>query len=304
MALPLVVLPDPSRMPRMPWPKNLIRNLYHLDELGLAEVDEDHDELPHIGRISPEIGLTRSDAGRIISVNEKLVYLDTWDFSGPTITVLTHLDKIDVELHAILKIQKRRDSDWSNSKDIPVVPWSMFHSQHMNWLENQPKYREQVQANTNKTVSVGYSGRHFHFRKKWFRAIEKIEDSFLTTWKKRPTDPIDNYIQNMSEWKVGLILKGKSDGRTDGKNRREVEFASVGVPMILNYQPYYLNELEPFKHYIYVESEDELGEALSSLTPEVAAELTSNAYEWWKENASLEGICKTFMQAMQVAGVI
>jgi hypothetical protein len=291
-------------MPRMPWPKNLIKNLYHLDALGLAEVDEDHDELPHLGRISKEIGLARSDATRIISVNDKLVYIDTWDYFHPTGTVLAHIDKVDIDIKAIVKIQKRKGSKYENSKNIPVVPWSMFHSRHMEWLENQPEYREQVQANSNKHVPVGYSGRHFNFRKKWFQAIEEIEGHFITTWRKRPTDPIENYIKNMGEWKIGLILKGKSDGQTDGKNRREVEFASVGLPMMLNYQPYYLNELVPGKHYAYVESPDKLGEALSSLTPEFAAELADNAYEWWKENASLEGTCKTFMQAMRETGIL
>lgn len=298
MTIPKIILPDPKKLPRHPWNRGLVRSLLKLGDFNLADVNMG--KLPHIGRISDEIGLPRSHTGTIIQVNDKYVYLDTWDFGIPSIIILMHLDKIPIKLSAVIKIQKGIKP--FPNEEIPVLPWSMFSSKHTLWLENQPKYRE-AYLSSKKEYKIAYTGRNFHFRRIWIEEIKRL-GGFTFVWPRIPKDSRDDYVTKMCQWESSLILKGKTDSRTDGKNRREVECASIGMPMIMNYKPHYLNELVPGKHYIYVKTHSEIEKALETLTPDFAAELGNNAYEWWKANASDEGLCRTFIQVLETANVI
>jgi len=111
----------------------------------------------------------------------------------------------------------------------------------------------------------------------------------------------EDYIARCCKWKVGIILQGQRGRNTEAKNRREAEFASMGIPMILNYKPTYLNPLEPGRHYMYVEKIDDLLPAIESML-NVKESYAAEAYLWWLENASIKGVCKTFMQLMGTLG--
>ena len=63
------------------------------------------------------------------------------------------------------------------------------------------------------------------------------------------------------------------------------------VPLLINYKPLYYNELIEGYHYIYIDEETNLTELESKYDLEAMAE---RAYEWYLENATPDGLAKTF----------
>lgn len=62
----------------------------------------------------------------------------------------------------------------------------------------------------------------------------------------------------LEKCKWGLILQGGNKYNCDGKNTREVEFASCGVPLVLNYIPNYEYNFIPNEHFLYLEKPQDL----------------------------------------------
>lgn len=295
----------PSNIPRnSPWLKGMLETLVLAP--NYADVEVERCEMPQLGRGK----IARWQQGGLIQINGEYIYLDCWDFSGPTWGVLHDLDD-KPELAAVIKIQMARGSEWET--DTPVVPWTMFHMDQQNYLENQEKYETIISHTTTakihgavKGYRIGYTGCMWRHREVWVEAIKKIPNSDVTAWprsqrKHRPGTFME-WIHRVATWKIAIILQGKHDGRTEAKNRSEPQFASLNIPMILNYKPYYFNELTPGIHYIYCKAPEDLPECIRRaelLNPQSAF----NANNWWWGNASARGIAHSFMQLMQKLGV-
>lgn len=69
---------------------------------------------------------------------------------------------------------------------------------------------------------------------------------------------VSEFAKTIEECKWGLILQGGNKYNCDGKNTREIEFASCGIPMVLNYIPNYEYAFEPNKHFLYLEKPEDL----------------------------------------------
>lgn len=267
-----------------------------LPDFGLAEIKR-HDKPSCIS------GVPKPGGGTILRVNGKFIYLDTWDFSRPTSFILEILEGkrqgvIPVDLSVIIKIQRRKDYDFKNSFNIPVVPWTMFHTAQMDWLSNYERYAAKWHSSIKK-YKIGFTGRIWKHRALWINELKKMGG-----YADKLSGNTEDYINSLCEWEIGMILQGKRDITTDGKNRREVEFASMKIPIFMNYQPYYMNDLVPGKHYEYVNKPSDLNGIISKMNPVRIKELTEEAYKWWVDNASAEGVCKTFIQRMQTLGII
>ncbi len=209
------------------------------------------------------------------------------------------------DLAAIVKIQCHGGDCWNHYR-IPVVPWTMFHMDTLNWLENLPRYREIV-AETPKTFRAGFTGVNWPCRKPWVEALKKIDGVDVNAWptseRKHRPGTVEDYVRRIATWECAICLKGKTDRWTDGKNRREVEFAGLGIPMVLNYQPTYFDPLRAGEHYISVDASAALGllgdRAFDGALTDAGIAVSDNAFSWWNANASREGICRSFVRLME-----
>ena len=152
----------------------------------------------------------------------------------------------------------------------------IYHTNQMDWLEKRETRLNQY-AVTAKPYRIGFTGRQWRERKVWVEALLKVDGAYPSV--KYEGTPAD-YINRIMSWNAMLILQGKRDRHTDGKNRREAECASIRMPMILNYKPYYLNPFEAGKHYLYVEQPSDIELVLTELEAR-KQELAENAYQWW-----------------------
>ena len=100
----------------------------------------------------------------------------------------------------------------------------------------------------------------------------------------------------MQTSRYGLVLAGRATPITDPKNRREIDYLMLGKPLLINYKPFYYNEFEAGKHYIYIDENTDI-KSLDKMYN--IDEIAKNGYEWYLQNATPEAIPKTFVQIMQ-----
>lgn len=298
--LPLVEITSPETLPGpATWAKGLLWCLGHLEILGLAKLRYSND-IPNFRLLE----LPRGNQACLVRVNsEAHVLIDPWDFSNPTASYLAGRIA-DLKVNCILKIQRKHVDCFSACPGSPpVIPWTMFHRSQRDWIQNQPSYRESY-SNTIKQFRLGCTGRSWSHRRNWEEAVRKTSGTFSHFYARLSDDSTHEYLQKVNCWESALCLVGKTDSSSDGKNRREVEFASIGCPMILNYQPNYLNPMRPDEHYLFAASPEDLPELLDALSLKKRRELADNAFHWWETNASLPGVCRTFIQAITLAGIL
>ena len=294
----------PNNIPRnSPWLIGLIGCLSSLSDYGLADVEMV--EAKWLGRELLGGKIPRWQQNALIQVNGRYVTLDVWDFAVPSRIILENLDHPEMpELAAVVKIQCHGGDCWNHYR-IPVVPWSMFHKDQLNWLKNLPRYREIV-ATTPKTFRAGFTGCNWPCRRKWVEALEKIDGVDLDAWpmseRKHRPGTVEDYVRRIATWECAICLKGKTDKWTDGKNRREVEFAGLGIPMILNYAPKYFNKLGPSYHYALL-AEPRSIDLEQAIEYGQHSSIGKLAFDWWNANASREGICRSFVKLMGSLGI-
>lgn len=294
---PLVELPSNNVFSI--WCRALLSNLHNLDKANLATVRM-VDDLPSC----IQLNVPKREQSVIIRVNGKLVLIDVWDYSHPGITWLKGGGN-DIDIKLILKIQYNPLFAFNNNRSIPIKPWTMFHFGGQRWQERQPEFRNRF-LNRPKKHNIGFSGRAWGWRRKWIQKLSEIPHSYSNLYKRTPPGNMDNYTDRFLTWKSLLCIIGKRDRCTDGKNRREVEAASIGMPLFMNYKPAYLNPFKPDKHYIYINDPNNLPDLVDDLLNdnEKYEALSNNLIKWWLDNASIFGVCKTFIQANKEVGII
>ena len=85
------------------------------------------------------------------------------------------------------------------------------------------------------------------------------------------------YLDILPQTTWSLSLQGISGAHTDGKNRREPECFSCGMPMALNYKPYYPFPFEANKHYVYLEKPEDIVK-LNDIDPQPYADASTELY--------------------------
>ena len=281
---------------KAPWMVGLIGSLGKLEEFGFARVK--------YGPTNILPNFQRSEQMTIVEVAGKRVLIDVWDFGNNMSAFLSMQNAPHVDL--VLMIQRTREHSWPNDRGIKVLPWTMFHTEHATWLRYILTYRNRVRKTAKVYRSAFTGASRFHRRAPWVAALEHIEGVFLRTYEGSTANRVgtlDDYISMILEWGSGIILKGGCHRYTDGKNRREVEFGGLGIPMILNYRPHYYDDLTPDKHYIYAETVEDLPGCIERANGEEGKVCAYEAGQWWSRNAGNRGICESFMRIMHKEGI-
>lgn len=182
-------------------------------------------------------------------------------------------DTVFKDVQIIIKTQFRHHPFWEEftaNTGIKVVSWIMWST--CNFPMSCFKWNPETNF---KYIASCAGGKNSNRR--WGRPpyIEhcKSDPSFHTERL-----PVDQFVEVLKECKWGLILQGGNTRNCDGKNTREVEYASCGIPMVLNYIPAYEYPFTPGKHFFLLESPKDL-EKLKYTDPRPFAEASARLWE-------------------------
>lgn len=223
----------------------------------------------------------------LFKINGKLIGLDTWDTLSPTAHYHGNGFFKDIlkDVKMVIKIQYQPNRYWNEfTKDtgIPVSSWTVmptrdFPLESFQWENKKHKWISTV---TGKNNRFG--------RQPWSMWCEK-QDDFYSSGEYLVNDKLDSYIDRLKECKWGMILKGK---RGAEKNRRECEFTSCGIPLALNYDPYYPFDIKPGVHYVRLNNPEDLA-TLRDINPEPFAKASRQLYF---DHFSSYGMAKTLIK--------
>ena len=214
--------------------------------------------------------------------NDIVFIIDDWDHASPTCYLLNNpnIPKFYLDNNVcILKIQYCLSEVNNYNKiykqtNIKILPFIMF-ANHTFELENF-KY----DINYNHKYNYIITGKPWRHRLSWIRQAQHMEygpsniDTTHTLGEHSNLIDNLNFYEILKESRWGLILKGKGCG---GKNRREVEFSSLGMPLALNYIPSYPFDFVPNKDFILLERPEDLIK-LNSIDPTLFAERSKQIY--------------------------
>lgn len=231
------------------WNKTLIKMLF---DGGVFDVQTK--DLPEVYSLKPG---GRAKNWNLFEINNKVIGLDTWDSYQPTSRLfdLKYFSKDGKlrPLDLIIKVQYYPCKYWTyftKNTGIPVKPWTVmpnaqFPLAQFQWENKKHKY------------TTAITGRNNRFgRQVWVNFCENKKDLFtFKDYKSR--DPMTDYINLIQECRWGVSLKGRQR-RHDGKNRRECEYSSCGMPMALNYQPHYDFDFKAGEHFFLLTKPEDL----------------------------------------------
>ena len=239
----------PDSAPLASWNRTICRMLR---ESGMFHVVEDG-SLPRLpragyGRLAGNLHCMDLDGVRIA--------VDTWDTKAPASKAFEDglFDRGEplAGVKLLLKLQKWSGDDgyWDDftwATDIPVRPWCIMPSQE--WKLGC--FRWQAEGHT---YTGCISGVMRYGRGEYFEEAQRHPD-FLT-FGDHKVPFFETYLRAMQKVKFGISLHGRRN--SDGKNRREIEFASCGMPLALNYQPTYPWPMTPGEDYVLLTGADDL----------------------------------------------
>jgi hypothetical protein len=210
----------------------------------------------------------------------KLILIDDWDYAHPTCNLNEAFYESNPyyrDVSLILKVQYS-SKDKNLYPSVPVVPFSIF-----------PRSTFQLSVFEWKGPGkhiTSFSGRCWRQRRGWVAKLKEMPDVHL---KLQNPDPgiQQEYYDMLSDNTWGLVLKGKGNG---GKNRREMEYMSCGMPLALNYIPEYPFAFVPDVDFLYLQTPQDLGR-LQSMDPRPFAERSVHNY---KMHFSPDAIARTF----------
>ena len=255
----------------------------------------------HADRIPVVMGPCAS----LIYYNDKKIYLDFWDNEAPTYTDTV----FNYDLDLIIKLQHMKMSfeyfeEVCSTKNLfisstkeqrlkffnKIVPWTFFSSKMMRQFKDKEHNIQNASVDKLAFFCGKWRRSRKSIRKKMIEyGIEYIDSDQAE--KKVISD--EEYLYKMKSSKFGLSLHGRGSQLTEAKNRREIDYMMLKKPLLLNYKPYYYNPMIEGKHYIYINENTNFAELENMYNIQ---EIASNGYQWYKENASPEGVVKTFLQ--------
>lgn len=190
-------------------------------------------------------------------------------------------DTIFKNVKVIIKTQYKPHSFYDDlrRKGIKVISWIMWST-----LKFPREYFQWEYKSDFKYIASCAGGRNSNRR--WGRPpyIEwcKKQNDFFTE-----RQPVDQWAKTLQYCKWGLILQGGNKYNCDGKNTREVEFASCGMPMVLNYIPHYEYDFNPNEHFFFLQNPNDLAK-LRLVDPEPFAKKSKELWNnYFKSKASV-----------------
>ena len=234
-------------------------------------------------------------------LNGILCFIDEWDYGYPTTLLNQEFFNYYAELKDVKHIFKIQYTDYHKKEyeriykefgikvhNFFIFPNSIIPLEKFQWQNIKHKY------------VAFYSGRIWRNRRFWRRHMLRNKKDFLCvddptsskfSIKSKRSSAIDEnlYFDLLKQTKWGLILKGKGEA---GKNRREMEYTSYGMPLALNYKPIYPFEFEPNKHYFYLEKIEDLNK-LKEINPMPFAKQSIDMY---KKYFCFESIPNNFLK--------
>lgn len=224
----------------------------------------------------------------MMEVDGVLIGLDTWDTWAPTSVFKDNLlfDNVLSNVDLILKIQYYKCDYWAEFEketNIKVRPWTVmptkdFPLESFKWQNKNHKWLGTVTGKNNRfgrPTWVDWCSNHKEFHS---------SGEYLVN------DTLNDYLERLNECKWGIILKGKQRNH-DGKNRRECEFTSCNMPLVMNYIPTYTFDMNPNEHFVYVQNPDDLI-ILKSLDPKPYVRASEYL---WNEHFSPRGMANTLL---------
>lgn len=228
------------------WNWTLCKMLANSGVFEVSETDFPYQNIPGV----------RNGNWCTIEVNGVRVGLDTWDTWGPTCHYLDNnlFKTVLKDIKLILKIQYYKCEYWDKTfpekTGIKVLPWTVMPCHHfelgkIKWENKKHKYVGSITGRNNRFC-----------RQQWVDEAKKHTD-FYTKTDYVSTDTQDDFFKILSDVKWGIILKGKQKNH-DGKNRREIEFSSLNIPLAMTYVPTYPFEMIPNKHFVLMKNPSDL----------------------------------------------
>lgn len=288
----LELLPHAMISPHSPWCFGLRDTLALSNFWGLAEVKE----INTVPTLKSQVS-THSNKAFFAIINNNLIMIDVWEYDAPSLLWMYGEGK-DFPVKLILAIQAKQGVDYSQlpgvTRKVPVRPWTMFHTDQISWFEELPERRRLVESSF-KMFTTGFSGRAWRNRTPWIAELKKHSWAVCSPWPTRATpDTTNEYVARTASWKTCLGLRGKSSRNFEAKNRREPECMGLGIPLVLNYMPYYPDPMIPGQHFIYLEKPEDIA-TLPDKTKDLSS-MISEARVYWEKNFSLRGVCESFFR--------
>jgi len=243
--------------------------------------------------------------------NDIVFIIDDWDHATPTMSLIDNPDALHQfykdNTTVILKIQYSPNQAGLYQKvydqhGILVLPFTMFANRTFKLSAFEWKSSDEH------IYTSIFTGKPWNCRRSWLNFAEEHKEeincylNFDYTAGDASRNPpngdnprFTNFYELLQKTKWGVILKGKGDG---GKNRREVEFASLGMPLALNYTPHYPFEFVPDKDYLLLREPSDLLK-LKDIDPEPFAARSKEIYHQYFSPEN--GILNSFNMAYEVA---
>ncbi len=268
-------------------------------------------ELFEVSYHNENIHAMRNFAGTIIYFEDKKIYLDLWEYATPSHTdaafyanfdLIIKVQHKDISLQTYNRYCDRKkpmliDPSLREKWLEKFVPWTFFPSKMMDLLNFGRIITEKNKYPIERDCF--FCGKNWKCRHKIIDSLkrQRIEceasDQGGEVGLKMSNE---EFLHRMKTSKYGLVLAGRATPITDAKNRREIDYLMLGKPLLINYKPFYYNEFEAGKHYIYIDENTEIKSLDKMYNIE---EIAKNGYEWYLQNATPEAIPKTFVQIMQ-----
>lgn len=277
---PLLFLPEGWERDLTYWNKTLCRMLIASEvfEVGLEVF------------YRPWVKGTRNTSFHLMRVCGKVVGVDTWDTYEPTATYLEEglfRSFGGLNLHRLIKIQHYPCEFWmrfSQETGIKVVPWTIFPNSEFplgsfEWKEGEHKFLGSI------------TGRNERFgRQIWIDWCKENKEFYATSDLVGKRNSMEDYVKLLEDSKWGVILKGKKKNH-DGKNRRECEFSSCGMPLAMDYIPTYTFPMVPEVDFVFLKEPEDLLR-LKHIDPAPFAARSKRIYE---ERFSPKGMANTML---------
>ena len=267
------------------WNRTLLRML---EESGLFEVERSA-SLPQLsprqyGRLTGNLC--------VVALDDTLVAICSWDTAAPASRTyedgLWKPGGLFADVRLLLKLQMQRGERYweafTAATGVPVSPWTIWPAAE--WTLGCFKWHDACHEFQGAVTGVMRYGRGAYFE------AARADPGWYTSDDPKDKD-WNRYVEAIKQCRWGVSLKGRKG--SDGKNRREIEYASCGMPLALNYQPFYPFPFEPGVHYVYLQSPDDML-ALQDIDPQPFAAAAAQVYrDYW----SPAGMARLFVRLVE-----
>jgi len=254
----------------------------------------------------------RTERACTVFCNGKKILIDLWDYSTPTFTSET----INANYDLILKLQVRKmtseefelecqrgksfmglNEEQRKSFFNKIFPWTFFCSRMMKQFIGK---EDQIQPIPTERIGF-FCGKDWRCRRGMKNKLHKEGIEYLTSDQELFQKPLKepDFFHRMMSSKYGIVLHGRGGAFCEAKNRREIDYMMVKKPILLNYKPSYYNPMIEGKHYIYIDENTNFKDLENMYN---INDIAANGHQWYKDNASPDGVVKTFLQIMKDRG--